>query len=40
MESRLLKWQISIAIELGTAMLAGFGTPADIMAKGFKWVGF
>lgn len=36
----LLKWQIGLAVALGSFMLAGFGGLAAIMAKGFGWLGF
>ena len=37
-ELRFLKWQIGIAIAIGTAMLTGFGCLAVIMARGFGWL--
>ena len=40
MEMRLLKWQLGIAAALGSFTLAGFGTLAVVMAKGFGWLGF
>ena len=40
MEMRLLKWQIGLAAAIGSFMLAGFGTLAAVMAKGFGWLGF
>ena len=39
-EARLIKWQIGIAVGLGTAMLTGFGILGGVMAKGFNWLGF
>ncbi len=36
----LLKWQIGIAVALGSAMLTGFGGLAYMMAKGFHQGGF
>lgn len=36
----LLKWQIGIAVALGSAMQTGFGGLAYIMARGFHWTGF
>ena len=38
--SDLLRWQFGIGFALGTFMLAGFGSLAAIMAKGFGWLGF
>ena len=40
MEMRLLKWQLGIGAALGSFTLAGFGTLAVVMAKGFGWLGF